>query len=118
MGIASIRTNAFFVLLFFNQETIFCLLAANHYALGRGISTYSAALNKAAGSLAFVNSVIGWYLLAAMLFLSVGLPIKLPVFDLSFVLKLISLPRKKEDKARVSKPIYIHYIHPTICCRG
>ncbi|GJN93916.1 hypothetical protein Rhopal_006975-T1 [Rhodotorula paludigena] len=72
--IASLRTNAVFVALFTFLENI---------KSAYGDTSNINALLKAAGAFAFLTTAMGWYLQVVLIFDSVGIPIKLPVGDMS-----------------------------------
>ncbi|BGP19957.1 hypothetical protein JCM10213_006734 [Rhodosporidiobolus nylandii] len=80
--IASLRTNLVFVLLFFFLEITFWLLAALYIRLAYG-HTNVVTLMRTAGGFAFATCMMGWYLQTVLIFDSVGVPVKLPVGDMS-----------------------------------
>ncbi|GAA5838991.1 hypothetical protein JCM11251_007847 [Rhodosporidiobolus azoricus] len=82
--IASIRTNLVFVLLFFFLEITFWLLVTVYIRLAYGNANVGT-ITTAAGAFAFLTCIMGWYLLVTLIFDSVGVPLKLPVGDLSEV---------------------------------
>ncbi|BGP43328.1 hypothetical protein JCM10450v2_007479 [Rhodotorula kratochvilovae] len=81
--IASLRTNAVFVALFGFLEITFWLLAVIYIKLAYGDVGMVPTLLKAAGAFAFLTCAMGWYLECVLIFDSVGIPIKLPVGDMS-----------------------------------
>ncbi|KAI5475615.1 hypothetical protein MNV49_001125 [Pseudohyphozyma bogoriensis] len=81
--IASLRTNVVFVLLFFWLDITFWLLVAAYLRLGHGNEAHITTILKTAGAFAFLTCCMGWYLLVVLLFGSTGIPISLPVGDLS-----------------------------------
>jgi len=85
--IASLRTNLVFVLLFTFLDITFCMIAAIYFYVGSGQFARVPALQTACGAFAFLTTLCGWYLLYAILFLSTGMPIALPLGDLSGAFK-------------------------------
>ncbi|KAJ7481915.1 GPR1/FUN34/yaaH family-domain-containing protein [Mycena latifolia] len=85
--IASLRTNVVFSYLFATIACAFSFLAAGYRQAGLGNPTRALIFLKTAGAFGFANIVGGWYLAAALLFEAVEMPFKLPVGDLSRVLK-------------------------------
>ncbi|GAA6062800.1 hypothetical protein JCM10212_006161 [Sporobolomyces blumeae] len=81
--IASIRTNVVFVCLFTFLEITFWLLVSVYLKLALGSLGHLDAILKAAGAFAFLTCIMGWYLLVVLVFDSTGMPIALPVGDLS-----------------------------------
>ncbi|GAA5931045.1 acetate uptake transporter family protein [Sporobolomyces koalae] len=81
--IASLRTNVVFVLLFSFLEVDFCLLSALYTKVALGRLDMIEGITKAAGAFGFLTCCMGWYLLVVLVFDSTGMPIKLPVGDLS-----------------------------------
>ncbi|GAA6040484.1 hypothetical protein JCM8097_004572 [Rhodosporidiobolus ruineniae] len=82
--VASIRTNVVFFLLFLFLEITFWLLVAVYTRLAFN-HTAVTTLMRVAGAFAFLTCVMGWYLMTVLIFDSVGVPVKLPVGDLSSV---------------------------------
>ncbi|KAL8280391.1 hypothetical protein RQP46_007308 [Phenoliferia psychrophenolica] len=81
--IAALRTNVVFVALFGFLEVSFCLLIATFLRLAHGNYVHLQSFLKAAGAFGFLCSCMGWYLLVVLVFGSTGVPIALPVGDLS-----------------------------------
>ncbi|GAA5989817.1 hypothetical protein JCM10908_002332 [Rhodotorula pacifica] len=81
--IASLRTNAVFVALFTFLDIAFWLLTAIYIKLAHGDVSHISAYLKAAGAFSFLTTLCGWYLEVVLIFDSVGIPVKLPVGDLS-----------------------------------
>ncbi|GAA5838226.1 hypothetical protein JCM3766R1_001866 [Sporobolomyces carnicolor] len=81
--VASLRTNVVFVLLFSFLEVDFCLLTALYIKLALGRTSMIEGITKAAGAFGFLTCIMGWYLLVVLVFDSTGMPISLPVGDLS-----------------------------------
>ncbi|SCZ94439.1 BZ3500_MvSof-1268-A1-R1_Chr12-2g03900 [Microbotryum saponariae] len=81
--IASLRTNVVFALLFTFLDITFWIFVAVYVQLGYGHVTHVPMELKAAGAFAFLTSACGWYLLVVLIFGSTGIPIALPVGDLS-----------------------------------
>lgn len=59
------------------------LLVVAYTNIGYGILSNITDVLKAAGAFAFLTAMCGWYLLAVLLFGSTGIPVALPVGDLS-----------------------------------
>lgn len=81
--IASLRTNVVFVALFTFLDIAFWLLAAIYLKLAHASISHVPALLKAAGAFCFLTCLMGWYLECVLIFDSVGIPVKLPVGDMS-----------------------------------
>ncbi|GAA5907718.1 hypothetical protein JCM6882_008955 [Rhodosporidiobolus microsporus] len=82
--VGSIRTNVVFILLFSFLEITFWLLVAVYIRLTYG-ATDVTGIMRAAGAFALLTCVMGWYLLTVLIFDSVGIPVKLPIGDMSDV---------------------------------
>ncbi|GAA6011520.1 hypothetical protein JCM10207_002647 [Rhodosporidiobolus poonsookiae] len=80
--IGSLRTNLVFVLLFLFLEITFWLLVTVYIRLAYANADV-VTLMRAAGAFAFLTCAMGWYLMCALVFDSVGIPVKLPVGDMS-----------------------------------
>ena len=93
--ICSVRTNAIFVVIFIGATLGFVLAAGAFWSLAEG-HMIGAKLLVGTGGAFFVAAMMGWYLLAAIMFAVMDLPIRLPVFDLSTVVK----GRSQMDKER------------------
>jgi len=87
--IVSLRTNVVFLLIFILLIPTFGLLAHFFFQVSRldlgALPPYKAL--HAAGALAFVVSMLGWYIFTAILLASVDFPFSLPVGDLSHIIK-------------------------------
>jgi len=94
--VASLRTNVVFVLLFFALDVTFWLLVTIYIRLGNGNLAHLTALLKAAGAFGFLTCCAGWWLLVVLVWGSTGIPIALPVGDLSNFMS-----RKKTSDERV-----------------
>lgn len=81
--IASLRTNAVFVALFFFLEITFDLLIGAYFNISKGNVANINMILKAAGAFAFLTSACGWYLLLVLILGSTGFPLALPVGDMS-----------------------------------
>ncbi|KAM0753049.1 hypothetical protein T439DRAFT_378786 [Meredithblackwellia eburnea MCA 4105] len=97
--LASLRTNAALVVVFFGVIMgVWCLggmyleLATIAQAASKGSMSKAVALSKAGGAFLFVSASSGFYLVIVQLFESVDFPISLPVGDLSGL-----WPKKKSD---------------------
>ncbi|GAA5858630.1 hypothetical protein JCM8547_001398 [Rhodosporidiobolus lusitaniae] len=82
--VASIRTNVVFILLFTFLEITFWLLVGVYIRLAYGNAEVTT-LMRTAGAFAFLTCAMGWYLMTVLIFDSVGIPVKLPVGDMSDV---------------------------------
>ena len=80
--ICSVRTNICFFLIFLCLVPTFGLLA--NYFFTHGANPVEL---EAAGALAFVVSLLGWYIFLVQLLAAVDFPINLPVGDLSRFIK-------------------------------
>ncbi|BGP55579.1 hypothetical protein JCM8202_004647 [Rhodotorula sphaerocarpa] len=81
--IAALRTNVVFVALFACLDIGLWLLASIYFKLAHADIAMVPTLLKVAGVFNFVTTLMGWYLLVVSIFDSTGIPIKLPVGDLS-----------------------------------
>lgn len=84
--LVAIRTNVVFFLIFTLLVPTFCLLAASFWQVFSAPSVASSC-QKAAGALAFVVSLLGWYILTSIMLALVDWPLSLPIGDLSHVVK-------------------------------
>lgn len=80
--ICSLRTNVVFVIIFTGLFGGFIFLTATFWLTAEGDAAASRML-YIAGASTFVSDMAGWYLLSALLLLSVDFPIQLPLGDLS-----------------------------------
>jgi len=80
---ASLRTNVVFSVIFITLFCTFILLSAAFGQMGDGDVSSAATLLKAAGSFAWVCICFAWYLIVALVFGSVDMPMVLPLGDLS-----------------------------------
>ncbi|KAJ9296873.1 hypothetical protein DTO271G3_5072 [Paecilomyces variotii] len=85
--ICSLRTNLVFFLIFLALTLGFGLLAGANFQLANGAVALAGKLQIAGGAIMFVSQLLGWYLLAAQLLLSVDFPFVLPVGDLSHLVR-------------------------------
>ncbi|EAW20839.1 transcriptional activator of ethanol catabolism AlcS [Aspergillus fischeri NRRL 181] len=81
--ICATRTNAVYVAIFTTLTLVFIFLTGAYWRLAVADALVGNRLIVAAGASLFVASMLGFYLLVAQLFDSVGLPVRLPVGDLS-----------------------------------
>lgn len=81
--LCSLRTNVFFVILFATITPAIELLAAGYFHFAAGNVAAASMEFKAAGGLALVCALAGFYLDISLLFASVGYPFALPLYDLS-----------------------------------
>jgi uncharacterized protein len=84
--ICSLRTNLIFVLIFTAACLGFLLAAGAFWATAAGMAI-GATLLVATGGAFFAAAMLGWYLLAVIMFVEMDLGIPLPVFDLSTTIK-------------------------------
>lgn len=86
--ICSLRTNICFVLIFVGATLGFCFAAGAFWTIAQGMAV-GATLLKATGGAFFVAAIVGWYLLAAIMWALLDLPFlnALPVGDLSTLIK-------------------------------
>lgn len=75
-----------FFLIFLLLVPTFCLLAATFWQTFTA-PTVAADCQKAAGALAFIVSILGWYIFASIMLALVDFPFQLPIGDLSQVIK-------------------------------
>ncbi|KAL4780178.1 GPR1/FUN34/yaaH family-domain-containing protein [Aspergillus varians] len=80
--ICATRTNVVYTLIFLSLFLVFVLLTTGYWRLGAGAADVGNKCIKGAGGCLFVASLLGFYLLIAQLFDSVGFPIRLPIGDL------------------------------------
>lgn len=86
--IVSVRTNVVFFLIFLLLIPTFSCLVYVFFGLSMTpIPVFHANALIAAGALAFVISMLGWYIFGAILLASVDFPFSLPVGDLSHIIK-------------------------------
>ncbi|KAL1966040.1 hypothetical protein VTN77DRAFT_4980 [Rasamsonia byssochlamydoides] len=83
--ICATRTNAVFVAIFATLIMVFSLMSAAYWRLALADSVAGHRLMVGAGASLFVTGLLGWYLLIAQLFEAVGIPLNLPVGDMSRV---------------------------------
>ncbi|KAH8686040.1 hypothetical protein BGZ60DRAFT_543293 [Tricladium varicosporioides] len=93
--ICSLRTNVVFVLIFFQLVVALGLLAAGHWQTAAHEVEAAERINTAAGAVAFVAAIAGWYLLLSQLLEVLDFPFQIPVGDLSSF--IMSGTQKKEN---------------------
>ncbi|PIG84798.1 hypothetical protein AARAC_001325 [Aspergillus arachidicola] len=81
--VCALRTNAIFVAIFMFLVSCFSLLSAAYWRMAQADLVLGTRLSVVAGTLLFVVTMLGFYLLTTQLFASVGLPWSLPIGDLS-----------------------------------
>jgi len=96
-SICALRTNLILFLILFLLIPAFACLTAGYFHVALGNTATALACIKAGGALAFVISMLGWYIFAAILLASVDFPLNLPVFDLSHIIKGASEKKKTSD---------------------
>jgi len=85
--IASLRTNAVFVMLFFSLDIGFGILATAYFRLAEGLAEQGLHLIKIAGGFFFVTCFCGYILFFGVMMQVVGMPFSVPFGDLSGFLK-------------------------------
>lgn len=86
--VCSFRTNLVFVLIFVAATIGFSFASAALWYTAEGSAAYGGQMLVATGACFFAADILGWYLLASIMFQIMELPIpNLPVFDLSTVIK-------------------------------
>lgn len=98
--IAATRTNLIFFLLFLLLIPTFACLAFSFWRTADGNAASAVNYMHWAGGLAFVVSIVGWYLFMAQILVSVDFPLSLPVLDLSKVVKGAGDIRKRKEELR------------------
>lgn len=81
--VCSLRTNLIFVGIFAAATTGFALAAAGFWTTAAGMAGAAGKCLVGAGASFFTAVVLGWYLLAVIMFAEVGYAFSLPVVDLS-----------------------------------
>nr|DAA06456.1 TPA_inf: GPR1/FUN34/YaaH-class plasma membrane protein [Aspergillus clavatus] len=81
--ICATRTNVVYVVIFATLIIVFVLLSGAYWRLGVADATAGNRMVVGAGAALFLASLLGFYLLIAQLFDSVGFPVRLPVGDLT-----------------------------------
>jgi succinate-acetate transporter protein len=85
--LGSIRTNVPFVILFIGLVLLFSFVSAASYQLGYNPTPAGLAhaihYYRIAGGFGFVAMTSGWYLTLIQVFAATGIPVPLPIFDLS-----------------------------------
>ncbi|GAB7365809.1 hypothetical protein MBLNU230_g7142t1 [Neophaeotheca triangularis] len=81
--IGQLRVNVPLVLLFLGLTFLFAFIAAADFKIPSGDLEGALYLLKIAGGFGFVGLVSGWYLVLLTVCETVGLPLPLPIFDLS-----------------------------------
>lgn len=76
--ICALRTNLILVFILLPLPGAFSCLAGAFWYLGQGRMALAMTLQTAGGALAFVTSMFGWYLFAALMLSTVDAPIQLP----------------------------------------
>ncbi|KAF2858418.1 hypothetical protein K470DRAFT_259834 [Piedraia hortae CBS 480.64] len=81
--IGAFRVNAIFVIFFFCIMMMFIFIATANFHTPSGNLNHVMALLKIAGGFGMVCVICGWYLFFGALCQAVGIPVPLPIFDLS-----------------------------------
>ncbi|KAJ5241463.1 uncharacterized protein N7469_003054 [Penicillium citrinum] len=95
--ICATRTNLIYVAIFLSLILVFSLLAAAYWQLGQENEVLGNRLTVGAGAALFLATMLGFYLLTAMLLDSVGFPLSLPIGDLSGVWNRINGQNNPQD---------------------
>jgi succinate-acetate transporter protein len=105
--VCSLRTNVVFVVIFFTLVLAFGCLAGSFWQNANAIANSDPAaaalahrLQVAGGACAFVTSLAGWWIFAAIMLASLDFPFQIPVGDLSTMIKGAS-ESEKMKKQRV-----------------
>ncbi|OBT84462.1 hypothetical protein VE02_06454 [Pseudogymnoascus sp. 03VT05] len=99
--ICSLRTNIVFATIFFFLVAALGLLTAGHWQIAQGNADLAANIDIAAGAVAFVSAIGGWYLLLSQLLEALDFPIQLPVGDLSGFIQSRSQRMAKKDPSQL-----------------
>ena len=107
--ICSLRTNIVFVVIFFTLVLTFTLLAGSYWQNANAIGNKDLAaaalagrLQIAGGACAFVTSLAGWWIFAAIMLAALDFPFQIPVGDLSTLIKGASERQKIKDAAEMA----------------
>lgn len=98
--ILALRTNLVFFLIFLFLVPAFALLANAFFMNADNATANASAVAtqlQAAGALAFVVCMLGWYIWMAIMLASLDFPFQLPVGDLSKYVKGASEKRKPAE---------------------
>lgn len=76
--ICSLRTNICFFMIFLTIDIAFALLAAAYWQANNGNLGLSHNLQVAAGAVAFVTCLFGWWIFMAIMLASLDFPFSLP----------------------------------------
>ncbi|KAF2763074.1 GPR1/FUN34/YaaH-class plasma membrane protein [Pseudovirgaria hyperparasitica] len=96
--ICALRTNVVFVLIFLLLIPAFGLLTGVFLETPQGNPDMIHNMTVAAGALAFVVCLLGWYLFFGIMLASVDFPLALPVGDLSTMIKPLSSKQKVSEE--------------------
>ncbi|OBT46374.1 hypothetical protein VE00_02756 [Pseudogymnoascus sp. WSF 3629] len=99
--VCSLRTNIVFATIFFFLVAALGLLTGGHWQIAQGHVDLAANINIAAGAVAFVSAICGWYLLLSQLLEALDFPIQLPVGDLSGFIQSRSQRMAKNDPSQL-----------------
>ncbi|KAJ6072660.1 hypothetical protein N7467_010745 [Penicillium canescens] len=94
--IASIRTNLVFFMVFLTLTPSVCCLAAAFFALASGRAAAAATYQHVGAGLLLAVSLMGWYIFLSLILLAVDFPFRLPVGDLSTIIKGFSDKKTSE----------------------
>lgn len=94
--ICALRTNMVFVGIFLFLVLSFTTLAGAFWQTANGDAVLALRLQKTSGAMAFITSLLGWYLLFVQMLAAVDFPVLLPVGDLSRFIKGASERVKKD----------------------
>lgn len=88
--IGSLRTNVCFFLIFLSLVLAFGFLTGAYWLMASGHTAESTSVHRlivGAGGLTFVTSLLGWWILLALVLAAVDFPLAIPLGDLSGVIK-------------------------------
>jgi len=97
--IAALRTNVPFAIVFLALVFAFEFIGAAYFHTGQGKLALAATEFRIGGGFAFVTGLSGIYIDISLLFAAVGMPVSIPLFDLSsWFLK----PRERKDRDHIA----------------
>ncbi|OQV07602.1 hypothetical protein CLAIMM_12009 [Cladophialophora immunda] len=85
--IASLRTNVVFFTIFLTLIPCFACLSASFFDLANGLAARAETFQHVGAGLLLAIAFMGWYIFVALVLLSVDFPIRLPLGDLSTVIR-------------------------------
>ncbi|KAI9836341.1 MAG: hypothetical protein M1838_005078 [Thelocarpon superellum] len=85
--ICALRTNIVFVIIFFGDFILFCLLAGVYWQEAQGQMELAHQLTVAGGVFALIAVAAGWYIFFAQMLAALDFPFQIPVGDMSHLIK-------------------------------